>query len=246
MKRNYIKWKSQFLEQDMEILSFGHYGIPLLVLPTSKGKFYEWEDFGMISSLRTHIEAGRIKVFCVDSVDAQSWYNPLSDTELRIKRHVLYEKYIIEEVIPHIEENTQTPNIDIYLTGASFGAYHAVNLYLRFPNKITAAVGMSGNYDISNFFSPYEQEMTGMFNPVKFLDMASEETLNILRKKVSLYLFCGQGAYEEETLKSTKMFSQKMLKYNIPHLLDIWGEDVDHHWYWWQQQINYFINKLMP
>ena len=42
MQRDYIKEFSHALGREMEVLHFGHAGRPLLVFPTSMGRFYQW------------------------------------------------------------------------------------------------------------------------------------------------------------------------------------------------------------
>ena len=59
----------------MELLVFGHAGMPVLVFPTSGGRFFEFEDRGMVAALAGRIDAGELQLFCVDSVDRESWYN---------------------------------------------------------------------------------------------------------------------------------------------------------------------------
>ena len=44
MNREYHKWYSNALRRDMELLIFGHSGIPLLVFPTSMGRFFDYES----------------------------------------------------------------------------------------------------------------------------------------------------------------------------------------------------------
>ena len=52
MNREYHKWWSSRLGRDMELLVFGHSGVKASVFPTSQGRFYEFEDRGMINALR--------------------------------------------------------------------------------------------------------------------------------------------------------------------------------------------------
>ena len=79
MEREYHRWFSGALGRDMEMLTFAAHGwkkgTPVLVFPTSCGRFYEFEERGMVEAVRRQIEDGRIQLFCVDSVDAESWYN---------------------------------------------------------------------------------------------------------------------------------------------------------------------------
>src|SRR5262245_25520952 len=74
MNREYHRWHSPSLGREMELLVFGHAGARVLVFPTSLGRFYQWEDFGMVSTLAEQLEQGWIQLYCVDSVDSESWY----------------------------------------------------------------------------------------------------------------------------------------------------------------------------
>jgi len=74
MNREYHAWHSPSLNRNMELLVFGHGGSRVLVFPTSMGRYYEWEDRGMMGALGEHIERGWIQLYCVDSVDEESWY----------------------------------------------------------------------------------------------------------------------------------------------------------------------------
>ena len=94
MNREYFKAYSSELHRDMEALIFGHAGTPLLVFPTSMGKFFEYEDRGMISVLAPRIDAGELQVFCPDAVDTESWYNKGVHPRVRVMRHLQYERYI--------------------------------------------------------------------------------------------------------------------------------------------------------
>ncbi|HWE63584.1 MAG TPA: esterase, partial [Chloroflexota bacterium] len=71
MEREYQHWHSPVLNREMELLVFGRGGAAVLVFPTSMGRFYQYEDFGMVEALRHHIEQGWIQLFCVDSVDME-------------------------------------------------------------------------------------------------------------------------------------------------------------------------------
>ena len=95
MNREYRKEYSHQLGRDMESLVYGHAGQPILVFPSSMGRFYEYEDAGMIRALAGKLEAGSIQIFCVDSLDGESWYNKSVHPGARIWRHVQYERYVI-------------------------------------------------------------------------------------------------------------------------------------------------------
>ncbi len=153
MNREYHKGYSQELNRDMETLVFGHAGTPLLVFPTSMGKFFEYEDRGMIGVLAPKIERGELQVFCPDAVEMESWYNKSVHPKVRVLRHLQYERYILHEFVPFIRWKNQTPRLAV--TGCSFGAYHAVNFAFKHPDVVTHCVSMSGAFDIHQFLDGY-------------------------------------------------------------------------------------------
>lgn len=126
MHREYHKWYSPRLNREMELLIFGHAGARVLVFPTSMGRFYEYEDRGMVANLTDHLENGWLQLYCVDSIDGESFYNNWAHPADKIRRHVQYEDYILHEVLPLSQ--SKNPNPFLIAHGCSFGAYHAVNM----------------------------------------------------------------------------------------------------------------------
>jgi esterase/lipase superfamily enzyme len=149
MNREYHKWWSWRLDRDMELLVFGHGGVPIVVFPSSQGRFFEYEDRGLVAAVAHKIDAGQIQLFCVDSIDAESWYNRNVPPRWRIARHVQYENYVMDEVLPLIRLRNLDPHL--VALGASFGGYHAVNIAMRHPDRFTGFLSMSGAFDPSNF-----------------------------------------------------------------------------------------------
>jgi esterase/lipase superfamily enzyme len=236
MQRIYHKWYSPTLNKDMELLEFGHGGIPVLVFPTSKGKFYEYEDRGMIGALWHSLEAGRVHLFCVDSVDVESWYNRSIWPGDRIWRHVLYERYLMNEVIPLIRHKNWDSRLCV--TGCSFGGYHAVNFAMRHPDWVTSCVSMGGAYDLHSFMRGYH-DMNFYYNqPLDFLpNLTDHNTLEKIRR-VNVVLATGE---HDICLDDNIRLSQVMSAKALPHLLDIWGNRTGHDWPWWQQMAKKFF-----
>ena len=91
------------LGRDMEYKRYGHAGRPVVVFPTSQGRFYQFEDSGGVGALAEFIDTGRIQLFAVDGIDCE---NP-SSTSMptpphRIARHEAYFRYVREEALPEI------------------------------------------------------------------------------------------------------------------------------------------------
>jgi esterase/lipase superfamily enzyme len=105
MQREHQKWYSPALGREMEMLVFGHYGRPMLVFPSAQGRFFDYECNHMIETIRGHIEGGKVKVFCVDGVDSESWFNKGLAPDMRVRVHQFYEQYITHEVFPFIHHH---------------------------------------------------------------------------------------------------------------------------------------------
>jgi esterase/lipase superfamily enzyme len=134
MNREYRKEYSHELGRDMESLVYGHAGQPILVFPSSMGRFFEYEDAGMIRALAGKLEAGAIQIFCVDSLDGESWYNKSVHPGARIWRHLQYERYVLNEFMGYLKWKNWSPQIAV--TGCSFGGYHALNFSMRHPDLV--------------------------------------------------------------------------------------------------------------
>jgi esterase/lipase superfamily enzyme len=150
----------------MELLIFGHGGTPLLVFPTSRGRFFEYEDRGMIAAVRWKFDNAGVQAFCVDSVDAESWYNRAAHPRDRALRHAQYDRYLADEVLPLIRQRNHLP---VTVTGCSFGGYHAVNFAFRHPDQVAACVSMGGAFDIKQFLDGYYDDNCYFNNPVDYL-----------------------------------------------------------------------------
>jgi esterase/lipase superfamily enzyme len=151
----------------MDLLEYGDRGRPLLAFPTSSGRFFDYENFGMVDALRHKLEQGEIHLFCVDSVDAESFYATWKHPADRIARHVQYESYLIEEVLPLIRSRNGVPYLAI--TGNSFGGYHTANFALRHPDLVDKAISLGGAFDMSSFFDGHYDDNVYYNSPLDFV-----------------------------------------------------------------------------
>ena len=166
MRRDYHNGHSQSLNRDMELVAYGHAGVPLLVFPTLGGRFYEYEDQGMIQPISSKIENGELNVFCVDSVDKESWQNVEIHAYQRVMRHFAYEAYILNDVLPLIRATTSPSPLSV--TGCGFGGYHAFNLAMKHPDLVARCVSMSGSFNIKPFVDTYYDNNVYFNNPVDY------------------------------------------------------------------------------
>jgi esterase/lipase superfamily enzyme len=228
MKREYHAWHSPSLGRVMELLAFGHAGEPVIAFPTSCGKFFEWEDFGMIEAVRDRLEAGALQLFCVDSVDAESFYDRRVHPEDRILRDDAYDRYLIHEVVPLVRAGNARP---IALAGASFGGYHAVDKGLRHPDVFGKVLAMSGAYDLSRWFFQGHQSLGAHLRlPLHYLPGLTDAWFLDRMREQHLLLAVGEHDF---LLDQNVRLSRALADKAVPHLLDVWP-GYDHDWPAWR------------
>jgi esterase/lipase superfamily enzyme len=150
----------------MELLTFGHAGARMLVFPTSMGRFFEWEDQGMMESLRRAPRPRLAPGLCVDSVDAESWYAKWRTRRTARRLARALRAYILHEVLPFSRHRNPEPYL--IAAGASFGAYHALDLGLRHPTVVDRVIGLSGLYDIKEMTGGYSTNHVYRHDPSHF------------------------------------------------------------------------------
>lgn len=230
MQREYHSWHSAALGRKMELLIFGHGGAPLLVFPTSMGRFYDYEDRNMIGVLAEKYEAGQLQAFCVDSVDAESWYDKSVPPRARIERHMQYERYLLEEVLPFLRARNAAPRVTV--TGCSFGGYHSANFAFRHPRLVDALISFGGAFDIDQFLDGYSDDDCYFNCPPDFLpNLNDTDTLEEIRR-LRIILAAGET---DICLAENKRLSRILHERSIPHYLDIWGNGAGHDWPWWER-----------
>ena len=231
MQRDYIKEYSPSLGREMELLHFGHGGRPLLVFPTSMGRFYQWEDFGLVGAISDFIESGAVQLVCVDSVDGESWYAKDRPPADRVRRHLQYEAYILNEILPRL------PGTPI-ACGTSFGALHAVLLAARHPSRVGGFIALSGAYDTAKWMNGYHDDNTYFTNLMAFLPGLSDEAyLGPLRAQHPKVIATGeQDPNVEDSVKVARLFAEK----GVPVGLEIWPGWA-HDWPYWKDMMRRYL-----
>jgi esterase/lipase superfamily enzyme len=214
----------------MELLLFGTGGRPVIAFPTSMGRFYQNEDFSLIYTLVDRLESGALQIVCVDSVDSESWYNRSVPVWQRAQRHKQYEQYLIQEVIPFFKERNAAVEHDLNLTGASFGAFHAINFGFRHPDLVKRMVAISGAYSLQYLIrSDYDTEV--YFNsPIDYLPNLHDDWYLSRMRQQDIILATGS---EDICVDSNRRLSTELWAKAVPHYLDIWG-GAWHDWPWWK------------
>jgi esterase/lipase superfamily enzyme len=219
----------------MELLVFGHSGARAIAFPTSMGRFFDWEDRGLVAALSDQLEGGWLQLVCVDSVDAESWYNKSIPPGARARRHSQYDRYILSEVLPFTQSLNSNPFL--ILTGASFGAYHAVNFAFRHPETAGRVIGMSGYYDIKRFTDGYSDDEVYFNNPSDFTPLEHDPKRIEALRKVDIILATGRT---DSGCANNLYLSGVLWSKDIWHALRLW-DGFAHDWPYWQQMLKLYI-----
>jgi esterase/lipase superfamily enzyme len=237
-KEDYFRWFSPIIGGEMELLSYGGAGAPVIIFPTSWGRFYEWKDRSMIATLADKIDAGYIQLYCIDSLCSETWYNTSIHPHERVKRHNLVEAYIINEVIPFIR--SRNPNNFLLTAGVSFGAYLAVNFAFKHPELIGKTVGVSGSYTIKGLLDGYYDEDCYFNDPIAYMSNLRDERLLSLIRRMEIFLVTSDwdlGICRERTYQMSRILNER----GIPHRLDDWGGGIIHDWPSWHRMIRHYL-----
>lgn len=235
MHREYVFWDSPTLGRKMELLRFGHAGRPMLWFPTSKGRFYQHEDFGLIGAVADLIDGGAIQVTCVDSVDEESFYAAHRHPAERLVRHDQYDRYLSAEVLPWFRG--RAGGAKVATLGASFGAYHAVNFGFRHPDVVDKVVGFSGKYDIHSFLDGYWDDTAYFHCPTAYVPNMGPDWVERL-SRLDICIVTGET---DNILEGSKQLIGILQAKGIPHRGHIWGAPYGHDWPWWKVQIRHYV-----
>ena len=244
MHTDYHHWFSESLGQEMSLKIYGYYGKPTIVFPAQAGRFFDFENFGMVEAVSQYIETGKVKLFCVDSVDAQSWANWGAHPADRARRHQDYDRYITQEVVPFIRHHCGGYQYKLMVTGASMGAYHAANFFFRHPDVFDTTIALSGLYSLNLFVGDYMDENVYYNSPLSYLPDLEDPWYLEQYSKSNIIICCGQGAWEDEMIADSRDLKLILDGKNIPNWVDFWGFDVNHDWPWWQKMLPYFLDHL--
>ena len=191
------RWYSSRLEQEITLIRWGHWGQPVLLFPTAGGDAEETERMGLIGAIWPLIEAGRIKVYCCDSVAGRALAAKWGSVEHRCWLLNQFEDYVAQEAVPAIRADCRDDSIEVVTAGASIGAFKAVAVTCRYPWLFRAAIGMSGTYDLERLF--------GFAGNRRLLFLGADQLhggprrrplLDALRRRFILLAY-GQGRWED-------------------------------------------------
>jgi esterase/lipase superfamily enzyme len=188
------------------------------------------------------IEAGRITLYTVDSIDGQSWVNWNAHPADRARRHEDYDRYITQEVTPFIHRRGAVGKF--LATGCSMGAYHAANFFFRHPDVFDAVIALSGILRLNIFIGDYMDETVYFNSPLAYLPNLTDPGILAQYRQSQIVVCTGQGAWEEPMIADAAELRRILEAKQVPCWIDFWGHDVNHDWPWWRIQMPYFLGKL--
>lgn len=234
MIENYYKWYSSHLGRDFQMLVFGDRGIPVILFPSSMGTYYENKDQGMLDAVSWFVDEGLVKIYCPDSIDADSWYNNGVPPAVRAYNHTCYDKLVLEEIAGRALYETGRPKL--VTAGCSFGGYHAANFAFRHPEIVSYLFSMSGAFDIKSQVGGYYDDNVYYNNPIDFLP--DDQNPNLWKMGIILGL-ADQDICRRQNEEMSSILNQK----GISHWLDI-RANATHDWPVWKEMFPEYLSKI--
>lgn len=231
---HYHRWYSPRLSRDLEVLAFGTHGYPVIMFPTSMGRYYEYKDFKLIDTVSWYLDNGFIKIYCPDGIDELSWYNKGIHTADRLKNHIWYDAAILEEVIPLAQRETGVQRV--CTAGASFGGYHATNFAFRHPEVVKYVFNMGAAFDIKDQLDGYYDDNVYFNNPMDFIPNAQHDLF------YDMFVILGTGTLDMCWDANEKM-AQILRAKGIAHWLDV-RQNAPHDWPAWKEMFPHYLSLI--
>ncbi len=238
MKEEYHKWYSPYMSRDIEMLVFGHGGVPVILFPTSAGVYYENKDFLMMEAVSWFLENGKVRIYCPASINLDSWYNKNIHPADRVRTHEAWERTIINEVV----KKAQTDNnaAKVVFAGCSFGGYLAANTGFRHPHLTSHVFSMSGSFGITGFLDGFYDQSVYFNNPVDYIGGMEEGEKLWQIRQLGIIL----GVADHDNCKDQNFGFAKILQgKGINHWLDF-RPGTYHDWPVWREMFPHYLSLL--
>lgn len=240
-----LSWYSERLQQEMPLVRWGVVGQPVLLFPTAGGDCEEIERMQVVDALAPLLEAGRIKVYSVDSVATRIWHRDDLPASLSAKLQNAFDGYVYHEVVAAIREDCRSPTIEVVAAGSSIGAFNALASVCRHPDVFSRAICLSGTYDVERFIKGQGDPGTEFHfaSPRRFLPFLGDgPLLDRLRKRFVLFAHGKNGRWEspEQDWGMASILGSK----GVPNRVDAWGDDFDHNWPTWRAMLPQYLAEV--
>lgn len=236
MERHYDTFKSRVLGgRQIEYLWFGRSGRPLVMFPTSGGRFHENEDRNLVGSLADYIDEGRLQVCCIDAFNDETWNNTRLPPAERVQRHDVFDRYLSQELFPMVQARAGRGDTAVY--GASMGGYHAVNFAARHPEQVKRCIALSGLFDNRRMLDGHWDDLCYYHCPASFVPNMDEGWARRLAQ-VEWVIATGE---QDSLVNETRTFSQILRSKNIPVHCEVWPGVFGHDWPFWKEHLRRFL-----
>lgn len=230
----YHRWYSPRLSRDIEVLAFGHAGYPVILFPTSMGRYYENKDFKLIDSVAWYLDQGLIKIYCPDGIDMVSWYNKHIHPADRVRNHIWYDLMLRDELVPLAQQETGVSRVAT--AGCSFGGYHATNFALRHPEVVKYVFNMGAAFDIRSQLDGFYSDDVYFNNPMDYLPGANNPYYQ------DMLIVLGTGTHDMCWEANEKMAAILRAK-GMNHWLDV-RHNAPHDWPVWREMFPHYLSLI--
>lgn len=228
------RWYSPNLNRDIEVLAFGHQGYPVILFPTSMGRFYENKDFKLIESAAWYLDNGFVKIYCPDGIDSSSWYNKSIHPADRVRNHIWYDLMLLHELVPLAQRETGVGRV--VTAGCSFGGYHATNFGFKHPEVVKYIFNMGAAFDIRDQLDGYYDDNVYFNNPLDFIPSAQNGFYD------DLHVVLGTGTNDMCWDANEKLAGILRAK-RINHWLDV-RPGANHDWPVWREMFPHYLSLI--
>ena len=235
-------WYSPRIERDVTVVRWGTFGTPVLVFPTAGGDAEEIERFLLVAACGELLDAGRVKLYSVDSVNGRVMLAGEGDAGRQAWIQRQFFEFLRHEVVPAIRTDCSSDDIELVSSGSSIGAFNALTCVCRFPDVFKLAICMSGTFDLRRFFPGPVGADYYESSPLNFVPaMEDGETFDRLRQRL-VVLASGEGANEDidESWAVAEVLGAK----GIPNRVDSWGPQWEHDWPLWRAMLPGYLGEL--
>ena len=235
------RWRSERLDREVTLARWGSFGQPVLLFPTAGGDAEEIERFLMIDALAPLLDAGRIKIYSCDSAAGRALLAREGNPRHQMWLQNQFQQYVRHEVVPAIRADCKSPELEVWASGASIGAFHSISVVCRFPDVFTRALAMSGTYDLRRFYETNDfSDDFWVSSPVHFVPTLAGVHLDVLRTRFIL-ITSGEGRAED--IGESWRMASVLGKQGIPNRVDPWGPQWHHDWPTWREMLPKYLDE---
>ncbi len=230
-KIEHTDYYSHILGMSVKVEITGHFGYPVIMFPTSQGNYTQNADFYLNASISEFTDAGKLKLYNVQTIDKNSFYADELSPHERIYNYELFMRFMVQEFVPYIQKMHQTRRVAV--AGASFGGYHAANFAFRFPDLVSHLFCMSGAFSIRNFMDGFSNDLVYYNCPEEFV--ANDESWKYKHMNIVL-----STSDEDICLDKTRKMTGILEEKGIPFWYDE-AKWIQHDWPLWRMVFPKFI-----